>query len=203
MAAVLAGAAVEAGCTQQAPSGNGVHPPATVSEPSGGTTVPTPASPSPDAPDAPDVLEVEVEVRYSVPPDEASRTLVAFIRAHAESVISGEEAPGLAQLTTQTEYRRQLISLRFADRRGYVVPTRPRIAIVSRQSREFGQVLGVCLWLPSTEFVDAHTGQSPSGPVPREWAPALATLREQTVTWKVDKLSSPAGSSRISCGGLS
>lgn len=200
MAAVLAGAAVEAGCTQQAPSGNGVHPPATVSEPSGGTTVQTPASPSPDAPDVP---EVEVEVRYSVPPDEASRTLVAFIRAHAESVISGEEAPGLAQLTTQTEYRRQLISLRFADRRGYVVPTGPRIAIVSRQPQEFGQVLGVCLWLPSTEFVDAHTGQSPSGPVPREWAPAFATLREQTVTWKVDKLSPPAGSSRISCGGLS
>lgn len=172
----------------------------TVSEPSGGTTVQTPASPSPDAPDVPDV---EVEVQYSVPPDEASRTLVAFIRAHAESVISGEEAPGLVRLTTQTEYRRQLTSLRFADRRGYVVPTRPRIAVVSRQRHTFGQVLGICLWLPSTEFVDAASGQPPSGPVPQRWAPAYAKLTGQTVTWKVDKLSPPAGSSRISCGGLS
>lgn len=192
--AVLAGA----GCTQQAPTGEGRQPRADVLTPSPATdSTPLAVTTSPPA----NRQAVEVHVRYDVPPDDASRTLVAFVRAHAKSVIAGRATPELARLTTQPEHRRQVAAVRFAVRRGYTVPTDPRVAVVSRQRTDFGQVLGVCVWLPSTEFMDTITGQRPHGPVPREWVPAVATLRKQTVTWKVDKLSAPANPGSMTCGG--
>lgn len=205
---VLAGAALAGtGCTQQAPGPEAQQPVVTVSEPSGSSPDLTATEPSESSPDltatepTSDRPIVDVHTRYDVPPDEATRALVAFVRARTESVIAGHDTPELARLTTEPEHRRQLANIRFALRQGYTVPTDPWVAVVTRQRRSFGQVLGVCLWLPSVEFVDPETGQPPSGPVPQRWAPALATLRQQTVTWKVDKLSAPADPGSITCGG--
>lgn len=199
VAAVLTGAALSGvGCTQQTPTGDLVQPPTTVTEPSTGTAAQPLTTPSTEGIDS---AGVQVHARYDVPPDNATRALIAFLRARTESVIVGQQSPQLSRLTTRQEHRRQVTSIRFAVRQGYTVPSEPFVAVVSRHRRSFGQVLGVCLWLPSVEFVDAESGQPPSGPVPRQWAPALVTLRQQTVTWKVDKLSAPADPGSITCGG--
>ena len=91
----------------------------------------------------------------------------------------------------------------FAAQHGYVVPDVPRVAVVSATTPTAGTAsLGVCLWLPSTEYVDADTGQPPSGPVPERWVPAVATLSEGSVTWMVDMLTSPDNISTVNCRGL-
>jgi hypothetical protein len=84
------------------------------------------------------------------------------------------------------------------------VPTRPEVAVVESLSPSPGQaLLGVCLWLPSTEFVDELTGVSPAGPVPEEWLPAVAQLSRRQVTWVVDTLKPPTTEFMPDCGSLS
>ena len=127
--------------------------------------------------------------------------LVSFVKAHAESVNSGDVTPLLVTVTTPAELARQRQVVDFAVAQGYVVPSEPVVRVVSVLQRSAKtEVLGTCFWLPSTEYREADTGRSPSGPVPRAWAPAVATLRLANLTWSVDTLSKPDNETTIRCG---
>lgn len=145
---------------------------------------------------------MRVHVEYQVAPGPDAKALVTFIAAHATSVIRQHVTRQLEAVTTSAELSRQRAAIRFATRQHYTVPPEPivRIVSVARDGARNRQV-GMCLWLPSTEYVDAATGRLPSGDVPQAWVQAIAILQRQTVTWKVDRVSSPTNPNRLSCGG--
>lgn len=153
-----------------------------------------------------DAATVTVHTRVDVPASQAVRALVAFVKAHAESLNSGKVTRSLSSVTTATELARQQRVVDFAVSMGYVVPTAPVVRVVSvvRQTAAL-EMLAVCFWLPSTEYVDERTGRPPNGPVPRAWAPAVATVRLSNVrlanvTWAVDNLEQPGNETTIRCG---
>ena len=144
---------------------------------------------------------VTVEASIGVPPSRAVTALVSFVKAHAESVNSGQVTRLLVSVTTPAELARQRQVVDFAVAQGYVVPTTPVVRVVSVLHRSATtRALGTCFWLPSTEYRESATGRSPSGPVPRAWAPAVATLRLANLTWSVDTLSKPENQMTITCG---
>lgn len=144
---------------------------------------------------------MRVHVQYQVRPDDATKALVAFIEARTVSVIRQHSTAILGKVATPAELVRQRRAINFAARRNYTVPTEPIIEILSVTGVGARRQVGACLWLPSTEYVDATTGQPPSGQVPRSWAGAIATVRRQTVAWKVDSLSAPRDNEALRCGG--
>ncbi len=147
---------------------------------------------------------VIVSTRLKVPRDPTTEAFAAFVEAHARSVIAGVAIPALREVTSPAEYARQVRVITDARDRGLTVPTRPRIVVVEARRPDPRQAeLGVCLYLPSTEFVDQITGVSPAGPVPATWVPAVATLSRETVTWVVDKLGQPDRHFAPECRGLS
>lgn len=144
---------------------------------------------------------VRVQASLGVPSSPAVRALVAFVKAHAESVNSRQATPLLAKVSTATELAKQRQVIGFAADKGYVVPIAPVLRVVSVQARSAtSQALAVCLWLPSTEYVDSVTGKPPNGPVPKAWAPAIATVRLANMTWSVDNLGEPSNETTIRCG---
>lgn len=161
-------------------------------------------STSPVSLPAPTSGSIRVSMLLQVPASDATRVFSAYVDEHARSVIAGEPSPGLRDVTSASEYARQTQVVGDARDRGLTVPSRPRVAVVSSREVGAGHVdLGVCLWLPSTEFVDEITGVSPAGPVPEQWAPAVAQVSRATMTWVVDKLGQPATKYAPDCRGLS
>ena len=159
-------------------------------------SVSTPPTTSPSA-----VAPITVEASLGVDPSRAVTALVSFVKGHAESVNSGRVTRLLVSVTTPAELARQRQVVDFAVAQGYVVPTSPEIKVVSVLRRSATtQVLGACFWLPSTEYRESQTGRSPSGAIPRAWAPAVATLRVANLTWSVDTLSEPDHQTTIRCG---
>lgn len=132
----------------------------------------------------------------------AVAAVVAFVKAHAESIDAGRVTPSLVAATTPAQLARQRQVVAFAVASGFAVPTEPVLRVVRVLDHPAsGESLAVCLWLPSTEYVDAETGQPPNGPVPAQWAPAVATVRLEKVTWSVDTLKEPDHQTTIRCGG--
>lgn len=188
---VLAGA----GCTQHH-SDDGIQPLVTGSATSQPVLSASPSH-SPGQPGG-----VRAHVQYQVTSGADTRVLVAFIEAHARSMIRQRVTGQLAKLATPRELARQRQAIRFARRHNYTVPTHPVVRIPSiTRTRPRQRQVGVCLWLPSTEYLDRQTGRSPAGQVPQSWAAAIAILRRQTVSWKVDRVSSPTDHEKLSCGG--
>ena len=147
---------------------------------------------------------VRVDVQLRVPKSAATEAFASYVEEHARSVIGGSPTPGLRDVTSPAEYDRQVQVVNDARDRGLVVPTRPQVAVVAARSTDDGETeLGVCLYLPSTEFVDKITGVSPAGQVPDTWAPAVATVAKETLTPVVDKLGQPGTTFAPDCGGLS
>jgi hypothetical protein len=144
---------------------------------------------------------VTVQASIGVPSSRAVTALVSFVKAHAESVNAGRVTRRLVSVTTPAELARQQQVVDFAVAQGYVVPSTPvvRIASVLRRSAT-SESFGTCFWLPSTEYREADSGTSPSGPVPRAWAPAVATLRLANLTWSLDTLTKPDNETTIRCG---
>ena len=199
----LAGALTLLGATGCSSDGSGDRRGGAVSNPGlpspTGSTA-TSGAPTSQAPGDEDRVRVLAQVRVRSGP--VTRTLTRFVAAHATSVIAGRPTATLRRVSTAAELRRQVAVVDYAVAHGLTVPARPRIAVVSsRRPSPDRAVLGVCLWLPSTEYVDELSGQPPNGPVPRQWLPAEAFVTRQTVTWRVDKLSATSGA-RVDCGGL-
>ncbi len=163
----------------------------------------TPVAPTADPIDPGDAERVKVHMRLLVPSGPETKALSAFIAAHARSIRVGQPTGSLKRVASAAEYQRQLGVIRYARENGLTVPSDPNVAVVDRRELDSGGVaLGVCLWLPSTEYVDQITGNPPSGPVPERWMPAVATVTQQTKTWFVDKLAAPEQRNAPICGGL-
>jgi hypothetical protein len=144
---------------------------------------------------------VRVRASIAVPRSPAVEALVSFVQAHAESVNAGRVTPALVSVSTPAELTRQRRVVAFAIAQGYAVPGSPVVHVVSVLAKSPAVTrLGVCFWLPSTEYVDARTGDAVNGPVPRQWAPAVATLRLAGVTWSVDTVREPDNETTIGCG---
>lgn len=145
---------------------------------------------------------VVVRSHVTVPRTPAVRSLLTFVRAHAEAVRRGRETPLLSRVTTPAQLAAQRRVIGFAVAQGYVVPSEPAVRVVAVADRSARSVaLATCFWLPSTEYVDETTGAPPSGPVPRSWAAAIAVVRLVGVTWSVDTLREPGRGTSIRCGG--
>lgn len=156
----------------------------------------SPASPTSDG-----GQPVRVEASIGVPGSRAVAALVPFVQAHAESVNAGRVTADLVSATTPAELARQRQVVAFASAQGFLVPSTPVLRVVSVLDRSASVArFGICLWLPSTEYVDARTGRPPNGPVPQTWAPAVATVRLANLTWSVDNLREPDNETTIGCG---
>jgi len=156
---------------------------------------------SPPPTTTPGAAVVSVQASIGVPSSQAVTALVSFVKAHAESVNSGRVTRLLVAVATPAELARQRQVVDFAVAKGYVVPSTPMVRVVSVIDKSAtAKSFGTCFWLPSTEYQDAKTGQPPSGPVPKVWAPAVATVRLAKVTWSVDTLSEPDNETTIRCG---
>lgn len=164
------------------------------------TSVGTAESPPPSTPT--DSTGVQPQVQYEVPPGPETKALVKFLTAHTMSVVRKRVTRQLKEVAMPAELARQRQVIRFAALHDYTVPLHPVALIVSISRDDARQRhIGVCLWLPSTEYVDARTGRPASGQVPQSWAPAIASLHRLTVTWKVGSLSPARDYHQISCGG--
>jgi hypothetical protein len=196
----VASLAVVAGCSSDTgPDPEPVHN-AGLSDPGDAGTPKTPSEPTPAAVTT---GPVRVSTMLRVPASGATRALTAYVEAHARSVITGGARPALRAVTSDAEYRRQLRVIAQARDQGLTVPRRPRLAVVAVRSTASRVDADVCLWLPSTEYLDPATGVSPAGPVPQEWLPAVAHIIRAPTTWIVDKLSTPETEFAPDCGGLS
>jgi hypothetical protein len=133
----------------------------------------------------------------------ASRAFVEFIAARVDSMRAGEVTTLLRHRSTPAQLRTQSEAVGYAANHGLTVPSRPRVAVVSTKTTGGAVTLGVCLWLPSTEFVDSVTGTPPGDDIPRAWLPATATLVRSGVTWVVDTVVSPGAPLVDLCRGLS
>jgi hypothetical protein len=170
------------------------------------SVVPTFASTG--ATDVPDsgAASVSVAARLDVPASPATRALVSYTRAHAQAVIAGSVTSELRTLTSPSLLAYQRRTVASARSKGFVVPTRPRMKIVSADRRGPGQeALGVCYWLPSVEYVDAVSG-APASEVPKAWIGAIARVARtpavgQPVTWIVAKVGPPTKRDEVDCGG--
>jgi len=180
------------GCTSQqaAPSDRDSEPGTELST--------TPADPSPQLPRA---IRVDVVSRVGASPE--ATAFAAYVRARTASFLAGSATPSLRLHTTGRELRRQQGLVTSAVESGFTVPAQPRVALVGRQRvASDATVLGVCLYLPSTEYVDAITGDSPYGDVPQRWQAAVVRLVSSPVTWKVDKVVPPPKAGGPNCRGL-
>ncbi len=194
------------GCSSEAtrPDAAPVHVPG---GPSPATT--TSSDPAPHAQSGPSSAivttgPVRVSVRMRARSGPAGDALRTFILERTRSIIAGDATPRLRKVSSAAEYARQRLVIGDAAQRGLTVPTRPLAVVVRAQRRRDDRILlGVCLWLPSTEFVDEVTGVSPAGPVPPEWLAAVAHASKQPMTWVVDRLTSPRTAFVPDCGGLS
>jgi hypothetical protein len=147
---------------------------------------------------------VRLDLRLEVPESDATKAFAAYVMEHARSVIAGAPTTRLREITSSAEYDRQVQVVGEAKDRGLTVPTRPQVTVLeSRPAGSGATLLGVCLYLPSTEFVDRVTGVSPAGEVPDTWVPAVATVANETLTPVVDKLGQPGTTFAPACGGLS
>jgi hypothetical protein len=179
------------GCSDQASPGK---------EPDQGAVNPTVVV-SPSQTSVTSSPDVRVRASLGVPRTAAVAAVLAFVRAHAESVNAGRVTPRLAAVSTPAELARQRRVVAFAVEQGYVVPRMPVLRVMSLLDESATEVrLGVCFWLPSTEYVDARTRDSASGPVPKAWAPAVTTVRLAHLTWSVDTVSEPDNETTIDCG---
>jgi hypothetical protein len=186
-----------AGCSDPAP-----QPTAASSTP----VLPTFPSLDPTAGSAgPSTPPVHVDVRLSVPASPATEALVAYTRAHAESVIAGRSSAELRAVTSRhlLAYQQQVIAA--ARAKGFAVPTRPRMAVVSGSDAGPGRKrLGVCYWLPSVQYIDASSG-APTDEVPSTWVGAVALVTRvrsagRPMTWIVAKVEAPTKRDEVDCG---
>lgn len=152
-------------------------------------------------PSAPTTTAVSVQVDLQVPSSPAIDAVLDFVHGHAESVRAGRPTARLIDVTSRDELARQRTVIGYAADRGWTVPPRPILRVVSAQrvAADREQV-GVCLWLPSTEYVDATTGKPPTGTVPEAWAPAIADVRRVAVTWVIDSMVRPGTKVTMTCG---
>lgn len=175
-------------------SNPGLSPPTMTDQPS---TEPLP-------PEQPAQNEVSVALTLQVSEGPQTRAFKAYLRARAESLNAGIASPALARLSTARELARQRAVITSAFEQGFVVPRRPRAAVVSlARLANDRAALGVCFYLPSTEYRNRITGGSPYGDVPKRWQPAVVGLTRSRVTWKVDRLDQPTERQIPDCRGLS
>lgn len=195
-AAVICALVLSSGCTSQepaAPESGG----AAGTDPSTAPTDRTPRSLPPPS----ERLRVEVTSRVGTGPE--TQAFTSYLRARTESFRTGSSTPALRAQTTKRELRRQQMLVTSAMQSGFTVPARPRAAVVDRHRvTATATLLQVCLYLPSTEYVDKITGESPYGDVPRRWQAAVVRLVNTHVTWKVDKVVPPPDQGGSNCRGL-
>jgi len=169
----------------------------------GSTTTPSSRPPSSGTEPRAAADDVQVDVQLTTRQSPASRAFVEFIAARVDSMRGGEVTTLLRRRSTPAQLQAQSEAVSYAANRGLTVPSRPRVAVVSTKATGGTVTLGVCLWLPSTEFVDSVTGAAPGDEVPRAWLPATATLVRSGVTWVVDTVVSPGAPLVDLCRGLS
>ncbi len=192
VAVTLAGAVFAAGC-----SGDVDSEPPVKSIPG----LDTPSSTSP--PTTGGQPRARVELTLEVTASRQTRAFAAYVQARTESFQKSGPTRSLRVTTTGREYERQRNLLQDALESGFTVPAEPRVAVVSqRDLAARTTLLDVCFHLPSTEYIDMVTGDSPYGDVPDRWQRAVVTMARQAVTWKVDKVMQPNVDIASSCRGL-
>ncbi|MGH3499696.1 MAG: hypothetical protein ACRDQA_02160 [Nocardioidaceae bacterium] len=148
--------------------------------------------------------DVRLNLDLRVTASAQTRAFAAYVRAHAKSVIAGHPVSGLASSTSGAQLKRQRAVIKYTREKGYVVPPDPKVRVVTAHPQGNGRaLLGACLWLPSTEYVDSSTGESVGGAVPQQWAKAVATLKKSEMTWVVDKVLPAKEDTKMNCGGKS
>ncbi len=111
---------------------------------------------------------MQASIGVGVTPSRAVRALISFVKAHAESVNSGQVTRQLVAVTTAAELGRQRQVVDFAVAHGYVVPATPMVRVVTVLHRSATtETLGACFWLPSTEYRGCghrHVSERPGAP---------------------------------------
>jgi hypothetical protein len=174
-------------------------PPSSASGPTtstGSADVPNPPVATPPS------LDVRVEAEVLVSPGADVRALLMFVEEHARSVNAGYSTPRLRAVTAPALLAGQEEVIGWAGSQGYGVPDRPRVAVVAAARAGQTSYLDLCLWLPSTEFVDRATGAAVDPSVPATWKPARATLARHNERWRVDRLANADEQKPTVCGGL-
>lgn len=200
--AVVAGG-ILAACTEEAvPQPEAISnprldaPPSDVSSTTSTTTGPAGADATPPS------MDVSVQADLQVTAGTDVEVLLQFIEEHARSVNAGYSTPRLRAVTSAALLADQEDVIGWAGSQGYGVPDHPRVAVVAAERSARTSSFDVCLWLPSTEFVNRATGESVDPRVPAAWKPARATLTRHNVRWRVDRLANSDEKPATMCGGL-